>query len=384
MKEISKKTFWQILIFLVLLRVVMVLFLMQDIPHTEVKMGGWWFRHGGDEVTYFNFAKSIAQLDLKKASSNIGFPLFLAPFIYFTRANTVQNILKPIFIINAFILFSLSIILVAFIAKKLFKSKTIAAICAALFCLHPYIFYILFHKVDVPLEGTELTKGVRSFIYLNWLQVISDSLSAFLVFLCFFLFFLEFKRQKPRGNYLILLGILAGFSALVRIGNALIVPIFILGWLLKKRIKEAFLVGMFSLFSFLPQLIYNFSFFGSPLKFGYEVYSGQTVSSFFSFNRFVLIFQKANFYIPGFIFLFLGVIIFFILGIKFLWQKDKISSLILTLWFFAYLIFYIYFGKGGVQLRFFIPAIPPFIFIGISSLLFIYQWLKSKYNFLPF
>ena len=379
MKDISKKTFWWILISLVLLRIAMVFLLMNNIPPTGVKMDGWWFYHGGDEQTYFRLAKSITQLDLKKAPSNIGYPLFLAPFIYFTGATTLQDILKPIFIINAFILFSLSIILVAFIAKKLFKNKTIAAICAALFCLHPYIFYILFHKVDVPLEGVELTKGVRSFIFLNWLQIMSDSLSAFLVFLCFFLFFLEFKKEKPRENYLILLGILAGFSALVRISNALIVPIFILGFLLRKKIKEAFLVGASSSFSFLPQLIYNFLFFGSPFKFGYEVYMEKNISSLFSLDRLLLIFQKAYFYIPGFIFLLLGGIIFFILGIKFLWQKDKISSLILTLWFFTYLIFYICFVGGGVQLRFFIPIIPPLIILGTASFFYILQWAKQNF-----
>lgn len=139
----------------------------------------------------------------------------------------------------------------------------------------------------------------------------SDNLSAFLVFLCFFLFFLEFKKQKPRGNYLILLGILAGFSALVRVGNALVVPIFSLGFFLEKRIKEGFLVGAFFFFTFLPQLIYNFLFFGSPLRFGYEVYTGQTIFSFFSLNRLGLIFQKAIFYIPGFIFLVFFSIVFF-------------------------------------------------------------------------
>lgn len=64
MKDISGKTFWRILISLVLLRIVMVLFLMNNIPPTGVKMDGWWFYHGGDEVTYFNLAKPLSQFKL--------------------------------------------------------------------------------------------------------------------------------------------------------------------------------------------------------------------------------------------------------------------------------------------------------------------------------
>ena len=83
MKDISKKTFWWILIFLVLLRIAMVFLLMNNIPPTGVKMDGWWFYHGGDEVTYFKLAKSITKGDLKKSLATLGYPLFLTPFVFF-------------------------------------------------------------------------------------------------------------------------------------------------------------------------------------------------------------------------------------------------------------------------------------------------------------
>ena len=380
MRDISNKTFWQILIFFVLLRIVMVFLLMNNIPYTGVKMGGWWFYHGGDEQSYFSLAKPISQFEIVKKKALLGYPLFLAPFVFFTQASNIEDILKPVFITQAFLLFSLSIILVALIGKKIFKSKKIASLCAGIFCLHPYIFYILFHRFGSYHSGVGLTKGERSFISLNWLQMYSDNLSAFLVFLCFFLFFLEFQKQKPRESYLILLGILAGFSALVRTSNVLIVPIFLLGWLLKKRVKEAFLVGAFSFFSFLPQLIYNFLFLGSPFTFVYQSYLNRSIISLFSLERLITIFEKASSYIPGFIFLALFSIVFFLLGIKYLWQKDKIVSLILSLWFLSYTIFYITFSFGGFQTRFFIPMIPPFIFIIVSSFVYIYEQFKKHFS----
>ena len=195
MKDISKKTFWQILTLLILLRIVMVFLLMNDIPHSGVKMGGWWFYQGGDEKRYFNLAKSLSQLKVVKEKVTLGYPLFLAPFVWLTGAEDITGIVKPVFIIKAFLLFSLSIILIALIAKMIFGNRKIAAFSTALFCFHPYIFYILFHKFGLLHPGVGLTKGERAFLFLNWLQMYSDGFSAFLVFLCFFLFFLEFKKQ---------------------------------------------------------------------------------------------------------------------------------------------------------------------------------------------
>ncbi len=377
MRDISKKTFWIILISLIILRILMVLFLMHDIPQTGVQEGGWWFVHGGDERTYFNLAKTISQLKLEKSIVTLGFPLFLAPFIHFADAVQVEDILKPIFIINAFLLFSLSIVLIGLIAKRVFQSRIIGNICAGMFTFYPYVFYLFFNQVGPYYEG--VARGMMAFQSLNWLQIISDSLSAFLVYFCFYLFLIEFNKSHARKSSLMLLGILSGFATLVRIGNILFIGIFILGWLLKRRIKEPLLLGVFSFLLFLPQLIYNYIFFASPLRFGYEVYSGQSLSSVFSISRWIHLFERASFYIPGFIFLLLSLIILLALGIRFLWEKDRIVSLILVFWFFSYLLFYGSFIEGGFQPRFFIPAIPPLIILSTASFLYVFQWIRQKF-----
>ncbi|MBA7702252.1 hypothetical protein ES703_111012 [subsurface metagenome] len=383
-KDISKKIFWIILISLVLIRITMVLFLMQDIPHTGVELGGWRFYPDGDEGTYFNFAKPMSQFRLVEGRQMpMGFPLFLAPFIYFTKAETIEDVLKPIVIVHAFLLFSLSIVLIGLMAKRVFRSKIIGSICAGIFTFHPYIFYLFFRHLGPYYPEAELFRGEVGFLGLNWLYISSDPLSAFLVYLCFFLFFIGLVKNNPKYSLLMLVGILSGFSVMVRISNILIVGIFILGWLLRKRIKEAVLIGGFSFFTILPQLIYNYIFFGSPLKTGYQVYLSHypNVFSMFSLARWPIIFEKANFYIPGFIFLLPFFIILLILGTRYLLKKDKIIGLIIVFWFFAYFLFYGSWIEAGIQPRFFIPAVPPLIFITVAAFLWIFSKIK-KSNFL--
>lgn len=383
--DITNKTFWLILISLIVVRIIMVLLSMQDIPHTGVQEGGWWFEPGGDEVQYFNLAKSIAQLNLAKAKVTLGYPIYLAPFIYFTNAEDIKDILKPVLFIQAFILFSLSIVLVALIAKHLFQNLKIATLCAGIFTFYPYIFYLLFRRLGPYYPNMGLYRGEMAFPSLNWLQIISDPLSGFLVYLGFFLFFTELEKDKPRFSFLILLGILSGFSILVRVGNILVPTIFTFIWLVKKKFREAATISSFSFLTFSPQFIYNQVIFGHFLRFGYETLAPvkegfyyKNLISMFSLKRWFLLFEKANFYIPLFIYLLPIFIIFLILGIQYLKEKNKINTLIILLWFFGYIIFYGSFIEGGVQPRFFIPAIPPFIIIFTSSFLWIYQNLKNK------
>lgn len=379
MNDISKKVFWMILGFLILARISTVVLLMNDIPHTGVQMNGWWFYHGGDEQTYFNLAKPLSQLSVEKSVVTLGFPLFLAPIIYLTKAVQVADILKPVFFIQAFVLFSLSIVLVILISRKIFKNRIVSLLCASAFTFYPYIFYLLFHKAGPYYPALGLTSGQMSFQYLNWLQVTSDPLSAFLVYLCFFLFLTEFYKDNARYSMLVLLGIVAGFAGLVRISNVLIVGIFVLAWLLKRKIKEALLIGGFSFFIILPQLIYNYIFFDFPLRFGYEVYWGRSIDSVFSLIRWTYLFNKASSYIPGFLFLFLGGLFLFGLGIKYLWNRNRIIALSIVLWFLSYTLLYGSFMEGGLQPRFFIPMIPSFIILTAACFLQIIQWSKNKF-----
>jgi len=380
-KDISKKTFWIILCSLVLVRIIMVLLLMHNIPYTGVKEGGWWFYHGGDEIRYFHLAKSISEFKLVSEIFPLGYPLFLSPFIFFTKANELKDIIKPIFIIQAILFFSLAIVIIALSAKKLFHSRKISVFCAGIFTFHPYFFYLLFHKMGPYYPALGLTRGEMSFQFLNWLQITSEALSAILVYLSSLLFLIAIGKKKTSNISLFFLGASAGYSVLIRVPNVFIVGIITLGLVLKRRTIEAIKVALVSFFFFLPQLIYNQIYYGFFLRFGQQAFPTdyQNLFSFRSLNlgRWIGVLQRAYYYAPiiiCFLPLFLTLII---LGLKYFWEKDKIIAILLGLWFFSYFGFYSLFSLGGIQFRYFIPAIPPLIFIIIGSLLWVSQKLKT-------
>lgn len=366
----------------------MVLFAMQDIPPTGVTMDGWWFPHGGDEREYFNLAKSITELDLIQEKQTLGYPLFLAPFVYLADAKTIKDIVQPLFIVQAIILFALSIILVSLIAERIFQSRIIGVISGGIFTLFPYLFYLLLYclgSIYPQFTAYSLLQGPIEFISINWFLMIADPLSAFLIFLCFYLFLKELDKEKPRRSLLILLGILSGFSVLVRIANILIVAIFALAWLLRKRIKEMFLAVIVPFLILLPQFIYNQKFFGSPITFGYQTYGDYSnIFGLFSFQRWLELYETIYFKSPILIYLLPFLIIFLALGARYLMKINKIMAAVLIFWLLSFFIFYIsyaYVGEGGyLALRFFIPIIPPFIFLSIASFLHIFQWLKQKHS----
>lgn len=382
LKDISKKTFWAILIFLILTRITMVFFLMQDIPHTGVQEGGFWFYHGGDEIGYFNLAKSISQFNLVQETFPLGFPLFLAPFVYFSGAEETKDVMKPVFLINSIIFFSFAILIIAFTARRLFRSHKIASLCAAIFTFYPYLFYVLFRRMGPYFPQLGLTRGETTFQLLNWLQIISDALSAVLVYSSFFLFLVIIDEKKTSNIKLFFLGALAGYSAMVRVPNLFIVGVIVLGLLLKKGLKEAAKTGLVAFLFFLPQLIYNQIYHGFFLRFGQQAlptdYQNLFSLSSLDPGRWFGILQHTLFYSPIIAYAFPIVLVFMLLGIRYFWEKDRITAILLVLWFFSYFSFYSLFSLGGIMFRYFIPVIPPFIFINLGSFAWIYQKLKSK------
>ena len=380
-RDISKKTFWLILCALILARIIVVLLLMHNIPYTNVKEGGWWFYHGGDEQCYFNLAKAISKGKLVPEIFPLGYPLFLSPFIYFSQANQIKDIVKPVFFIQAILFFSFAIVVIALLAQELFQSYKISALCAAIFTFHPQIFYLFFHQLGPYYPELGLTRGNMAFQSLSWLQIISDPLSAILVYFSFFLFLIIINRKTTPNAFLFLLGAVAGYSALVRVPNIFIVGIIVLGLLLKKGLKEAARVALIALLVFSLQLIYNQIYHGFFLRFGQQAfptdYQNLFSPSSLNLGRWIDIFQRAYFYVPIIICFFPLFLTLIILGLKYFWEKDKTIAILLGLWFFSYFGFYTLFSLGGIQFRYFIPAIPPLIFIIIGSLLWVSQKLKT-------
>lgn len=378
--DISKKTFLIILIGLLVVRWMMLFLLMHDIPHTGVQSGGWWFYHGGDEDEYFALAQSLIEGKDRDSMKTIGYPLFLIPLILITGAQDETELLRPLFLLHALFFFCLSILLVALIGQMVFKSRWLGALSAAVFTFIPHIFYAFFHNLKPYYAEASLYRGETTFQHINWLELISDPLSAVLVFFCLFYFIAKFKRQELTLWPVVFLGLLLGFAAMVRMPNVLLAGILGLALLFQRKIKQAVAFGAASLFALLPQFIYNWRVFGSAFQFGYEeqaVSFGGTLLGAFSLDRLLVVPIKGQQLIPGFWLLALAGLIFFVIGAGYLWKKDKIIGFIIVAFFVIYSVFYVFYEAGGIQLRFFIPIFPSAIFIGLAAFLWLSEKLKA-------
>ena len=135
-KDITKKTFYWTIIGLILLRAVLIVLLLNNIPFTDIQPN-WRPNFGGsywpDEEVFFNLAKSLADFKPIMSIIYIGYAIFLAPFIYFVGATGPEMIAQTMVIVQGVILFSAALILIAFIGEKFFRSKKLALVSAALF-----------------------------------------------------------------------------------------------------------------------------------------------------------------------------------------------------------------------------------------------------------
>ena len=126
MRDISKKTFLGGIVILIILRFATVFLLMNNVPFTDMQMGGFRPHFSGsywpDEANYFNLAQSFVKLSPIANVANFGYPLFLAPIIYFTNADSPIDITKIVFVIQAFLFFSLAIVLTALTAFEVFST----------------------------------------------------------------------------------------------------------------------------------------------------------------------------------------------------------------------------------------------------------------------
>ncbi len=318
MTDISKKTFVWAIIGLILLRFLLVILVMNNVPFTDMQLGG--FRphfnesYMPDEQKFFDIGKGLAAGKIINSSAtNLGYGLFLAPFIYFLKAENTIDIVKPIFIFQEFMLFPIALILVALIAIYLFKSRFWAAISAGLFAVYPWLilgFGKLIHYYN----------AVPAFHHQLWIIIQSDYISALFVYLAVFLFlkwYADIMALKP-NNKVIWLGIITGVAMLVKMTNILLFLIIIAALLYFKKWKPVILYASSAAIAYLPQVIFNWLAFKTPWNFGYRF--GPTYENWFKISNLWLNFSHFS---PGHYFLwFLATAAFFliiyILGFKYL------------------------------------------------------------------
>src|SRR3989344_7488204 len=327
MNDLTKKTFiWGIAV-LVILRFLMVILLTINIPFTDMRDNGFRPNFGGsyfsDEVHYFELADSFAKFSPVANVANIGYPLFLAPIVYFTGAAGPKDIAKIIFRIQAFLFFSLAIVLVALISFEIFKNRKLAILAAALFTIYPYFLFFILKLADFP-------RWIPAFHYQMWVNIGADYLSAVLLYSGFYLFIKKFNGDKISIFSAAAIGALVAAAALTRVANILYLPLIFLVLIWLKKYRESIGFGLAAFLVYLPQWVYNFYFFGSAFTFGYRIqelsghgFETKILGGWFSFDNVAIFFERILLNLPVFIWILPILIVILIFGFLKMFKQEK-------------------------------------------------------------
>ena len=381
MNDLTKKTFIWSIVALVFLRFLMVVLLINNIPFTDMLGNGFRPNFGGsyfpDEVHYFELADSFAKFSPVANVANIGYPLFLAPIIYFIGASGPEDISKIVFIIQAFLFFGLAIILVALISFEIFKNRKLALWAAALFTIYPYILFFVLKLANFP-------RSIPAFHYQMWINIGADYLSAILLYFGFYLFIKKYNSGGLNLFFAFAVGAIIAAAALARVANILYLPLIFLILTLLKKYRESIGFGFAAFLVYLPQWIYNFYFFDSPFTYGYRIqelsghgFETKILGGWFSFNNVVIFFERIWLNLPAFIWILPILAIILIFGFLKMFKQEKILALVLGFWILLNIGFYIFFVDAQSQLRYFIPSILPLIILFIIGIIKLYEFRRS-------
>lgn len=384
MKDISKKSFILIIISLILLRIVLLGLFLNNIPFTDIQPNWRPVFQGTyqpDEIVFFNLSKSLADFKPIPSIVYIGHAIFLTPFIYFTDATNIEMAIKPFILVQGILIWSLALIFITLIGLRFFRNKKLALMSGFIFLIYPYLLYGLYKLINPK-------TAVAAFHYQMWILMLSDYLSACFILLTMWLAIKFTARLKNMEsglyNPVILLGIAAGITALVRPPNLAIPAFLFFFFLYLKKFRTAFILGFSAFLAYLPQLIYNTYFFGKPWLFGNPVLNaGGTTEAFVQrnwvFSNYWLNFShfSPNHYFWFFLAAvsFMSLILFF--GWRYLKQKNSNIIPIFIFWFLFYWLFYGSFGGSLSQLRYFLPLIPVFIYFFLASVSYLINFARN-------
>ena len=242
---------------LVVLRILMVAGFIADIP--PIQHTGWQFHcGGGDQILYFNMAKSFAALSPINEKYPVGFPLLLTPLVLFFNPSVWQDLVMPVVMFHT-ILALISIYLVGYITKALTKRTYLSIFSALVWTLFPYLIYFL--------AGFFNTAWLRNTYvsYAMWFAMLSDPSTAFFLLLNVYVYILSLKKNQ----WALLSGIIAGITASIRVTSFMYAAVFALGYLLNRRYRNALLFIIAIAITLIPQFVYNVYFNKGLFAYGY-------------------------------------------------------------------------------------------------------------------
>jgi len=156
-------------------------------------------------------------------------------------------------------------------------------------------------------------------------------------------------------------GTLAGFLMMIRYTGVLTGLLIGVILLAQRRWSVAAVVAVSAFVVFLPQILYNWRFFGDPLTTGYQVLYTSPPDGFFSTlylsGGLAKVWTRVGLWLLPAILLSIGAGGF---GLVYLWRHDRIGALVVGLWIGSYAVVYgLYFASwNGELLRFLMPIYP--------------------------
>ena len=191
----------------------------------------------------------------------------LAALMGITGVTALPEFAAPFVLVNIFLVGSLSLLAVMFIVKRVFAREAwgdwYAALAGSAFIALPYVWLFLFKDFSLTTTlGTLDPIGMTRARHLFGLSILSDQLSALLVYLGFYVLL---APRTPRNLTATVWGALfLGLSVLMRLQNIILAASLPLVLFLARRVRHAFVALAALVFVALPQMTHNFLITGSP------------------------------------------------------------------------------------------------------------------------
>ena len=366
-------------------------------PETYVHKGAY-LHHGGDQNEYIAFAQDLANFELVDSYRTLGYPLYLVPFMWIFGADGFDDILLPVTIFQACVLFPLSIILVALTAEKLTKSRWIALVTAALWTTFPDLLklsadigiYMSTH--DPEALQARFIQTQTWMVHQTWGQVLSDPLSSFLSILCIYLFLLSLQSSSRIGTLAGLSGISSALAFLVRPQEAMLAIVCCGVYAIAKQLKAGLMFCVSYGIVLLPQVAYNLAFkdyllFGYSSTFhnysqaGFDRTLAMEAFKHLQFDSpfpptFSLKYAWVNLHLldrsipfaPVFLGVFIGMVLLTFLVI---YKVKKEYGLFFIAWIFAYSAFLVSYIMFFLDFRFLMSVIPMYLLVFATHLIIV-------------
>ncbi len=317
--------------------------------------------HGGDNEAYFNLARDLLTGTPQPSIYTLGFPLLLTPFLVIFRPQDQQEILQVVAAFWGIAMYPLGQWALTWLAERLTGSRVLALLSTFLWTMLPLVFYGIFGTFSL-IYGQESfallaeTTSVRQ----TWAQMLSDGPATLFTLLLIVVFFRQLEGED-RVWWAIKMGTLAGFLMMIRYTGVLTGLLIGVILLAQRRWSVAAVVAVSAFVVFLPQILYNWRFFGDPLTTGYQVLYTSPPDGFFSTlylsGGLAKVWTRVGLWLLPAILLSIGVGGF---GLVCLWRHDRIGALVVGLWIGSYAVVYgLYFASwNGELLRFLMPIYP--------------------------